>query len=139
MGRNVPVSPGFVYDLGHQLVWCPKYRRPVLTEPAKDRCAQSIRAQADEHSWQIVAFEIIPDHARLLVKAHPAVPPSYVANQFMSFASRMPRQKFAHLRSRLPTLWSRLFLAAVGVVPTATVKRYLGRRYERRRCRERQR
>jgi len=30
MGRDVQVSSGGVDNLGYHVVWCPKYRRPVL-------------------------------------------------------------------------------------------------------------
>ncbi|MFG3436976.1 hypothetical protein ACGF0J_07000 [Nonomuraea sp. NPDC047897] len=30
MTRQVRASPGAAYDLGYHVVWCPKYRRPVL-------------------------------------------------------------------------------------------------------------
>ncbi|GAA3118079.1 hypothetical protein GCM10020001_042510 [Nonomuraea salmonea] len=36
MTRQVRTSPGAAYDLGHHVVWCPKYRRPVLGGRVKD-------------------------------------------------------------------------------------------------------
>ncbi|WP_431900104.1 transposase [Nonomuraea sp. bgisy101] len=30
MTRQLRTSPGAAYDLGYHVVWCPKYRRPVL-------------------------------------------------------------------------------------------------------------
>nr|WP_326646962.1 MULTISPECIES: transposase [unclassified Streptosporangium] len=30
-------SPGAAYDLGYHVVWCPKYRRPVLGGRVKTR------------------------------------------------------------------------------------------------------
>ncbi len=44
----------------------------------------------------------------------------------------MLRQEFPHLRSRLPTLWSRSYFAAsAGAVSAATVQRYIDTQYER--------
>nr|WP_245740590.1 transposase [Nonomuraea maritima] len=37
MARQVRTSPGAAYDLGYHVVWCPKYRRPVLGGRVKDR------------------------------------------------------------------------------------------------------
>ena len=46
--------------------------------------------------------------------------------------SRVLREEFPHLRSRLPALWSRsLFVATVGAVSDAAVRRYIDTRYER--------
>ena len=51
---------------------------------------------------------------------------------FKGFTSRVLREEFPHLRSRLPTLWSMSYFAAtVGAVCAATVQRYLGTQYER--------
>jgi len=42
------------------------------------------------------------------------------------FTSRVLRQEFPRLRSRLPTLWSRSYFAAsVGNVSEATIARYI--------------
>ena len=114
------------------MVWCPKYRRPVLVGRVKDRLEELIRARADEHGWEIAALEVMPDHVHLFVRAHPRHSPSYVANQFKGFTSRHLRAEFAHLRSRLPTLWSRsYFVATVGAVTAETVQRYIETQYER--------
>jgi putative transposase len=114
------------------VVWCAKYRRPVLGGRVKDRLEELIRTKADEHGWQIVALEVMPDHVHLFVKAHPKHSPSYVANQFKGFTSRHLRAEFEHLRSRLPTLWSRSYLVAtVGAVSAETVQRYIETQYER--------
>lgn len=130
--REVQASAGGVYDLGYHLVWCPKYRRPVLTGQVRVRLEELLRAKADEHGWRVVALEIEPDHVHLFVKAHPSDSPSYVANQLKGFSSHMLRGEFLTLRSRLPTLWSRsFFVATVGAVSAATVKRYIDTRYER--------
>ena len=118
--------------MGYHVVWCPKYRRAVLTGPVKDRCEALIRAKAAEHGWRIVALEIMPDHVHLVVKAHPSDSPSRIANQFKGFTSRQLRREFPQLRSRLPTLWSRSYFAAtVGAVSAATVQRYIDTQYER--------
>jgi REP-associated tyrosine transposase len=132
VGRNVRVSPGGVYGLRYHVVWWPKYRRPVLTDLVKDRCAELICARAGDHGRRIEALEIMPDHVHLFATAHRGDSPSYVVNQVKGFISRMLREEFAHLRSQLPTLWSRsYFTATAAAVPAATVRRYLGTQYER--------
>ena len=131
MGREVQVSTGGVYDLGYHIVWCPKYRRPVLPGPVQARCEELIRAKCPEHGWQGIALEVMPDYVHLFVKAHPKHSPLYIANQLKGFASHALREEFPHLRSRLPTLWSRSYFAAtVGAVSAATVRRYTDTQYE---------
>lgn len=132
MAREVQVSAGAAYDLGYHVVWCPKYRRPVLTPPIAARCDELIRAKCAEHGWQVIALEVMPDHVHLFVKTHPADAPAHVANQVKGFTSRTLRAEFPALRSKLPTLWSRSYFAAtVGAVSAVTVRRYIDTQYER--------
>ena len=132
MGRDIQVSPGGVHDLGYHVVWCPKYRRAVLTGSVNQRCRELIAAKCGEHGWRIVALEVMPDHVHLFVKAHPKDSPSYIANQLKGFTSPALREEFPHLKSRLPTLWSRsFFVATVGSVSAAAVRRYIDTQYER--------
>jgi putative transposase len=132
MTRALQVSPGGVHDLGYHVVWCPKYRRAVLAGAVAGRCRELIGEKCAEHGWRIVALEVMPDHVHLFVKARPKDSPSYVANQLKGFTSRRLREEFPHLRSRLPTLWSRsFFVASVGAVSAATVQRYIDTQYER--------
>ncbi|MEU7877505.1 IS200/IS605 family transposase [Microbispora bryophytorum] len=136
MTRQVRTSPGAAYDLGYHVVWCPKYRRPVLGGRVMTRLEELICAKADEHGWvhgwEIVAREVMPGHVHLFVTPHPKHSPSYVADQFTGFASPHLRAEFGHLRSRLPTLWSRSYVVStVGAVSVETVQRYIETRYER--------
>jgi putative transposase len=140
VSREVQVSAGGVYDLGLHVVWCPKYRRAVLVGDVASRLRELIEAEAVEHGWRIVSCEVMPDHVHLFVKTGPKDSPSYVANQFKGMSSRVLRAEFPHLRSRLPTLWSRsFFVASVGAVSAATVRRYIDTQYERPWRRERAR
>ncbi len=126
------ISAGVAFDLGLHVVWCAKYRRPVLTGAVAQRLRELIEAKAAEHDWRIAACEVMPDHVHLFVKTGPTDSPSHVANQFKGSSSRVLRSEFPHLRSRLPTLWSRsFFVASVGAVSAATVQRYLDTQYER--------
>ncbi|QIZ39765.1 IS200/IS605 family transposase [Saccharopolyspora sp. ASAGF58] len=130
--RKVRRFSGGVYDLGLHVVWCPKYRRPVLDGRVAARLEELIRAKADERGWEIVTLEVMPDHVHLFVKHDPKSSASYVANQLKGFTSRVLREEFPHLRSRLPTLWSSSYFAAsVGAVSAETVRRYIDTQWER--------
>jgi putative transposase len=121
-----------VYDLGLHVVWCPKYRRPVLGGRVAERLEELIRVRAHERGWEIVTLEVLPDHVHLLVKHDPKSSASHVANQFKGFTSRVLREEFPHLKSRLPTLWSSSYFAASdGAVNAATIQRYIDTQRER--------
>lgn len=125
-------NSGAVYSLGYHVVWCAKYRRPVLVGPVAERLQELIGQKCDEHGWSVVALEIMPDHVHMFVRADPTASPSYVANQFKGFTSKVLREEFPHLRRRLPTLWSRsYFVSSVGNLSAARVQRYLETQWER--------
>lgn len=137
MTRRVRRFSGGVYDLGLHVVWCPKYRRPVLDGRVAARLKELILAKADEREWEIVMLDVAPDRVHLMVKHDPKSSASHVANQFKGFTSRVLRQEFPHLRSKLPTLWSSSYFAAsVGVVSAETVQQYIDTQWERPRRRE---
>ncbi|MFD5141563.1 IS200/IS605 family transposase [Streptomyces sp. NPDC058378] len=130
--RKVRRFSGGVYDLGLHVVWCPKYRRPVLSGRVAERLDELIRKKADERGWEVNALEVMPDHVHLFVKHDPKSSASYVANQFKGFTSRVLREEFPHLKSRMPTLWSSSYFAAsVGAVSAATVEKYIDTQWER--------
>lgn len=130
--RKVRRFSGGVYDLGLHVVWCPKYRRRVLDGRVAERLDELIREKANERGWTVVTLEVMPDHVHLFVKHDPKSSASYVANQFKGFTSRVLREEFPHLKSRLPTLWSSSYFAAsVGSVSAETVRRYIDTQWER--------
>ncbi|MDR8410235.1 IS200/IS605 family transposase [Nonomuraea sp. 3-1Str] len=120
------------YDVGFHVVWCPNCHRRVLGGRAKDRLEESTRARPAGHGWKITGLGVTPDCVRLLVKAHPKVSTPYGANQFEGHTSHVLHEEFPHLRSRLLTLRSRsCFVASVGAVSAATVRRYIETQGER--------
>ena len=68
----------------------------------------------------------MPDRVHLFVEADPTLCVAEVVNRLKGRTSRLLRQEFPALRSRLPTLWSRSDCAAtVGAVSEATIHRYI--------------
>ncbi len=75
---------------------------------------------------EVIEIEIMPDHVHLLVE----VDPQYGVHQFIrqtkGQSSRILRQEFPWLKSRLPTLWSNsYFVSTVEGAPLAIVKQYI--------------
>ena len=104
---------GVLFEVPH--VWCPKYRRSVLTPPVDGRLKVLLAEIADEHGMTIHAAEVMPDHVHLFVEADPTLCVAEVVNRLKGRTSGLLRQEFPALRSRLPTLWSRSDFAARSV------------------------
>ena len=113
-------NAGAVFSLKYHLVWCPKYRR------VDNRLKELIAETAEEHGMTVHTMEVMPDHVHLFVEADPTLSVAEIVNRFKRRSSRILRQEYASLRSRLPTLWSRSYYAgSVGAVSEGVVRRYI--------------
>lgn len=75
---------------------------------------------------EIEGLEIMPDHVHLFIAVPPTDAPQHYANQFKGYTSRILRQEFEHLRSRLPSLWSRsYYVGSAGHVSADVIKKYI--------------
>ena len=61
-----------VYSLHYHIVFCPKYRRPVL-ETLESELRELFEQKAKELSVKIEAMEIMPDYVHMFVLASPAI------------------------------------------------------------------
>jgi len=119
-------TSGGVSNLNYHLVFCPKYRIPVLVDDVADDLEELIREKAGDLDVEVKRVVIKPDHVHLFVKAPPEYSPSKLANQFKGYSSRRLRQKYAHLVSRMPSLWSRSFYCgSAGQVSDKTIANYI--------------
>lgn len=119
-------NSGAVFSLKYHLVWCPKYRRKVLTGKIATRLKEILYGVAHDNEFTIHALEIMPDHVHLFVECDPTWAPAGIAFAFKGKSSRLLRQEFKELTTRLPTLWSRsYYCGTVGHVSEKTVKAYI--------------
>jgi len=117
---------GSVSTINYHFVWCPKYHRKVLTGAVAERLKDLLYEKAGELHCTIKALEVLPDHLHLFVDCPPVYAPQQLANQFKGYTSRVLRDEFPHLRSRLPSLWSRsYYVGSAGHVSTETIQNYI--------------
>lgn len=130
----MPVSPsgryarnaGAIFSLKYHVVWCPKYRRPVLVNAVAKRLRVLLSEKAGELEMTIYALEVMPDHVHVFLESDPTLCVAEIVNRLKGSTSHALRQEFPHLRSRLPTLWSRSYYAGtVGHLSERTVRAYI--------------
>ena len=115
-----------VYSCKYHVVWCPKYRKKVLIEPIAARLKTSLREVAAEHPATVLELEGMPDHVHLLCEVDPQYGTHRLVRQMKGRSSRLLRQEFGSLRSRLPTLWTNSdFVCSCGGAPLAVIKQYI--------------
>ena len=132
MARDIESNANVVFDCKYHVVFCPKYRRKVLVGAIETRLREIVRSMCAEMTVDLVEMEVMPDHVRLLLVA---VDPRFgihrVVKAIKGRSSRLLRQEFGALRSRLPTLWTNsYFVATTGGAPLAIIKRYIERQKE---------
>ena len=115
-----------VYNCGYHLIWCPKYRRKVLDGDVEERLRELLQEKAANLEMKIHEMQIMPDQVHLFVKAPPTLPLHHIVVQLKGYTSRILRQEFAHLRSRLPSLWTRsYYVETVGHISEQTIQQYI--------------
>lgn len=120
------LSDHAAYNLNYHFVWCPKYRRKVLTDNISKRLEELIQQKASKLNITIEAIEIMPDHVHLFISSSPLLAPHHIAAQFKGFTSHQLRKEFPELRTKLPTLWSRsYYVGACGHASESVVKMYI--------------
>lgn len=137
----VKTSKNITYHCHYHVVWCPKYRRPVLTSndtslqnppiegdpgPVDERLQEIIHDVCREHLSEVLELEIKPDHVHLLVDCDPRLGIAKLVRTIKGRSSRLLRQEFPSLKRRLPTLWTNsYFVATVGSAPVSAIKQYI--------------
>jgi putative transposase len=115
-----------VYRCTFHVVWCPKYRRKVIDGAMDVRLKEIIREVCAERDAPIVELETMPDHVHLLVSCDPQYGIHRLVKQIKGRSSRLLREEFPYLKSRMPTLWTNsYFVATVGGATLEIVKRYV--------------
>lgn len=115
-----------IYSCKYHVVWCPKYRRKVLINGVDARLKELIKETCIKQNVEIIEMEIMPDHVHLLMEVDPQYGIHKVVKQIKGYSSRILRNEYPWLRSRIPTLWTNsYFVSTVGGAPRAVIKQYI--------------
>lgn len=120
LNRNV------VYSCKYHVVWCPKYRRKVLTGEIEARLKELIVETAKGTNADVIEMEVMPDHVHLLIEVDPQYGINKAVRHIKGVSSHALRSEFPSLKSRLPTLWTNsYFVSTVGGAPLSAIKQYI--------------
>ena len=115
-----------IYSCKYHVVWCPKYRRKVLTDNVAVRLNELIAENAANINAEIIEMEIMPDHVHLLIEVDPQFGINRAIRHIKGASSHALRSEFPFLKSRLPTLWTNsYFVSTVGGAPLSAIKQYI--------------
>ncbi|AAG18872.1 MULTISPECIES: IS200/IS605-like element ISH22 family transposase [Halobacterium] len=112
-----------VHKLQYHFIWCPKYRKSVLTGEVRDRLEELIKEKADELGVEILELAIRPDHVHLFITGDPTLAPNKIMQQIKGYSSRHLRDEFDF---GLPSLWTRsYFVSSAGDVSSEVIEEYI--------------
>lgn len=126
MRTSVHSNLNVVDSCKYRVVWYPRYRRKVPVDGVDARLKEIIREVAAKRRAEVIELETMPDHVHLLVEGDPQFGIHRLVRLIKGRSSRLLRQEFPRLKSRLPTLWTNgYFVATVGGAPPALVTQYI--------------
>jgi putative transposase len=115
-----------VYSCQYHVIFCPKYRRKVLTDAVAARLKELVLAKQADYGYTVIEMEVLPDHVHLLLDVDPRAGINVVVGKIKGFTSHELRDEFPSLKKRLPTLWTRSkFISTVGAVTLDVVQQYI--------------
>jgi len=119
-------NANIIYSCKYHIVWCPKYRRPVLVQPVASRLKEIIQNVIDQNNSELIEMEVMEDHVHILLECDPQFGIHRLAKKMKGVSSRILRSEFPSLKSRLPTLWTNsYFVSTVGGAPLEIIKQYI--------------
>jgi putative transposase len=115
-----------VYSCKYHVVFCLKYRRSVLINGVDVRLKELIQQTCERLNVEIIEMEIMPDHVHLLMEVDPQYGIHKAVKQIKGNSSRILREEFPWLKSRIPSLWTNsYFVSTVGGTPLSVIKQYI--------------
>jgi len=124
--RAYKSNNNIVYSCTYHIIWCPKYRRKVLVNDVEKRLKEIISKVALELNVEIIEMETDKDHIHILAEIDPQFGVMNFVKKAKGRSSRLLRDEFHHLKTKLPTLWTNsVFIATVGGAPLEIIKQYV--------------
>ncbi len=115
-----------LYICHYHVIFCPKYRRKVLTSPIDERLKTILAEQIERWGQELIEMEVMPDHVHLLVGCDPQFGIHRLVKLLKGYSSHALRQEFPSLKRRLPSLWTNSYLiVTVGVFNRALADSFL--------------
>ena len=126
VGVTLRTNANIAFACAYHVVWCPKYRRKVIGGRMETRLKEIIAEVVAEKGAWLMELETMADQVHLLVEVDPQLGVHKLVKAIKGRSSRVLREEFPWLKSRLPSLWTNSYLVAtVGGAPLSVIKRYV--------------
>lgn len=115
-----------VSNINYHFVFCPKYRRSVLSGQVGDRLVELIPQIVRDLDGEVVELVVRPDHVHLFGSFGPNLAPNQIMHRLKGATSHALREEFPALKRRLPCLWTHAYYCGTaGNVSSETIRKYI--------------
>lgn len=117
-----------VYNINYHIVWCPKYRKPVLKGKIKTFLQTCIETIAETKGWDILELKIMPDHIHLFVSSKPTFSPTGMVKVLKGVSGLQLFKKYPKLKEKYwgGHIWSpSYYIGTAGEVSEKTIRKYI--------------
>ena len=124
--KKYEFSNHLVYSCQYHVIFCPKYRKPILKDDVERRFKELAYEVADKYEFEIIEMETMPDHVHMIISCNPRFGIMECVTKIKMTTASVLRSEFKKLTSTMPNLWTRsAFISTVGSVSLDVVKKYI--------------
>jgi putative transposase len=117
-----------VYNIAYHIVWCVKYRKPLLTGRVTKHLEDLLYQIARDNGFTIETIEIMPDHVHLFVRTTPNHLVASMVKVLKGVSARFLFKEFPELKEELwgGHLWNpSYYVGTIGHISEEAVKKYI--------------
>jgi putative transposase len=117
-----------IYNINYHIVWCPKYRKPILKGNVKQFLKTCFETIAETKEWKILELQIMPDHIHLFISTKPMFSPTAIVKVFKGVSGLQLFKQFPELKEEYwgGHIWSpSYYIGTAGKVSAETIQKYI--------------
>ena len=118
-----------ISEIGYHIVWCPKFRHPILKDGVNIVVKNTIGEAALAYGWKVHALEVMEDHVHVFIQANPTDTPCNIVATLKSLTAIQVFNKFKKLKGQKfwgTGLWSRgYYIGTCGNMSENVIQKYI--------------
>jgi len=118
-----------VYNINYHIVFCPKYRKKVLTKEIKADLETIFKSICESNNWKIIEMTIQPDHIHIFLSVHPHTSSMELVKKLKGISARLIFKKYPVFQKKEywgKHLWSGgYYVGTAGIVTKEAIEKYI--------------
>lgn len=117
-----------IYNINYHVVWCPKYRKPVLNGKIKEFIEEQLHTISEARGYKVLNLKVMPDHVHLFISAPPMESPTGIVKVLKGVSSLRVSKAFPDFKKEFWNghIWSpSYYIGTAGHVSAKTIQKYI--------------